>query len=104
MWHLHDVGTRLTDTDKRIVHGSLGVIEVQCQTLLDPNSVQALLVYTAVPGTPDHEKLAMLAAFADRASAMWPLRRPEGMHQMPRIVASQRLREMISFMISVVPP
>ncbi|UEA59467.1 helix-turn-helix transcriptional regulator [Gordonia otitidis] len=65
LWHLHDVGTRLTDTDKRIVHGSLGVIEVQCQTLLDPNSVQALLVYTAVPGTPDHEKLAMLAAFAD---------------------------------------
>ena len=42
-----------------------GVIEVQCQTLFDPSSAQALLVYTAVPGSSDHEKLAMLAAFAD---------------------------------------
>ncbi|MCM3893618.1 helix-turn-helix transcriptional regulator [Gordonia sputi] len=65
LWHRHDVGVTLTDMDKRIVHVSLGVIEVQCQTLFDPSSAQALLVYTAVPGSSDHEKLAMLAAFAD---------------------------------------
>ena len=65
LWHRHDVGVTLTDTDKRIVHGSLGVIEVQCQMLFDPSTAQALLVYTAVPGSSDYEKLAMLAAFAD---------------------------------------
>ena len=65
LWHRHDVGVTLTDTDKRIVHRSLGVIEVQCQMLFDPSTAQALLVYTAVPGSSDYEKLAMLAAFAD---------------------------------------
>ncbi|WP_431818611.1 helix-turn-helix transcriptional regulator [Gordonia jacobaea] len=65
LWRRHDVGVTLTDTDKRIVHGSLGVIEVQCQMLFDPSTAQALLVYTAVPGSSDYEKLAMLAAFAD---------------------------------------
>ncbi|MGC4933682.1 helix-turn-helix transcriptional regulator [Gordonia sp. DT30] len=62
LWERHDVGARLTDEDKRLLHPELGVIEVRCQTLLDPERAHALLVYTAVPGSESHDKLAMLAA------------------------------------------
>lgn len=62
LWHRHDVGARLTDERKRLLHPELGVIEVFCQTLLDPDTAQVLLVYTATPGSDDHEKLAMLSA------------------------------------------
>ncbi|MEP9394168.1 helix-turn-helix transcriptional regulator [Gordonia sp. VNK1] len=62
LWDRHDVATSLADTEKRIVHPQLGLIEVFCQTLLDPDTAQILLVYTAVPGSDSHEKLAMLSA------------------------------------------
>lgn len=64
LWLRHDVATALTDTEKRILHPELGVIEVQCQLLQDPASAHSLLVYTAVPGTDSHEKLALLSAVA----------------------------------------
>ncbi len=35
---------------------------MNCQTLVDPDQGLSLLVYTATPGSPSHEKLAMLAA------------------------------------------
>ncbi|MFW0786460.1 helix-turn-helix transcriptional regulator [Gordonia sp. CPCC 206044] len=61
LWRNHDVGVRLTDTDKRLIHPELGLIEVFCQTLVDPDTGHVLLVYTAAPGTGSHEKLAMLS-------------------------------------------
>ncbi|MEE3852916.1 helix-turn-helix transcriptional regulator [Gordonia sp. LSe1-13] len=62
LWKNHDVSVRLTDQKKRLLHPELGLIEVFCQTLLDPDSTQILLVYTATPGTESHQKLGMLAA------------------------------------------
>lgn len=62
LWDEHDVGTRLADDVKRLLHPDLGLIEVNCQTLLDPDRAHALLVYTAIPGSESHEKLSMLSA------------------------------------------
>ncbi|MFW0793766.1 helix-turn-helix transcriptional regulator [Gordonia sp. CPCC 205515] len=61
-WQHHDVATRLTDQRKRLLHPELGLIEVNCQTLVDPATTHVLLVYTATPGSDSHQKLAMLAA------------------------------------------
>ncbi|GGF13967.1 helix-turn-helix transcriptional regulator [Williamsia phyllosphaerae] len=61
-WSRHDVDTTLPDQRKRLLHPELGLIEVHCQTLLDPDQSQFLLVYTATPGSESHQKLAMLAA------------------------------------------
>ncbi|GAA3254192.1 helix-turn-helix transcriptional regulator [Dactylosporangium siamense] len=62
-WAAHDVGARHTEL-KRIAHPELGVLELYCQTLLDPDQSQALLVFTAVPGTDSAEKLALLRVIA----------------------------------------
>jgi transcriptional regulator with XRE-family HTH domain len=63
VWAEHEVG--LTHTDrKRIVHPELGVLELWCQNLLDPDQAQILVVFTAVPGSPSYEKLQLLAAVA----------------------------------------
>ncbi len=47
---------------KRFSHPQLGVLDLQCQTLVDPEQHQTLLVYTAAPGTDSYEKLQMLCA------------------------------------------
>ncbi|WP_373861485.1 hypothetical protein [Micromonospora saelicesensis] len=36
-------------------------MELHCQTLVDPDESQTLLVFTAVPGSPSDEKLRLLA-------------------------------------------
>lgn len=60
VWDRHEVGLRWSD-GKRFVHPQLGRLDLQCQTLLDPDQGQSLLVFTAAPGTEDAEKLALLA-------------------------------------------
>jgi len=65
LWETHEV--RLHLEHKRIVHPDLGVISVQCQHLHDPGTHQALLVFTATPGTEDAEKLRFLAVTAREA-------------------------------------
>ncbi|MGZ8177437.1 helix-turn-helix transcriptional regulator [Williamsia sp. SKLECPSW1] len=62
VWGRHDVDVALDTSSKRIAHPELGVIEVHCQTLTDPDQGLSLLVYTATPGSESHEKLAMLSA------------------------------------------
>ena len=63
VWASHEVGFTHLDR-KRILHPELGELSLYCQTLLDPEQSQALLVFTAVPGSPSHEKLQLLAAVA----------------------------------------
>ena len=46
---------------KKIVHPRIGVLELDCQTLVAENEGQRLLVYTATPGSEDAEKLRLLA-------------------------------------------
>jgi hypothetical protein len=59
-WSEHEIGVRLTDQRKRLNHPELGLMELHCQILLDPDQSQSLLVYTAAPGTESYEKLQLL--------------------------------------------
>ena len=46
---------------KRIVHGTIGMIALDCQALIAEEEGQVLLVYTATPGTQDYERLRLLS-------------------------------------------
>ena len=60
IWNRHDVTTP-SDDSKTIAHPALGPIALQCQILFTQDQGQALLVFTATPGTEDHSKLEMLS-------------------------------------------
>lgn len=60
VWERQEVGLR-PQPFKRFVHPELGLLELTCQTLLDPEQAHHLLVYTAAPGSESHEKLQLLA-------------------------------------------
>ena len=60
-WAEHRVEAGYRDT-KRFTHPELGVLHLHCQTLVDPDQSQTLLVFTAVPGTESYEKLQLLSA------------------------------------------
>ncbi len=59
LWDRHEVVLRWSNT-KRFVHPEVGRIDLYCQTLLDPDHGQSLLIFTATPGTESHDKLALL--------------------------------------------
>ncbi|MFI5936765.1 helix-turn-helix transcriptional regulator [Actinoplanes sp. NPDC051494] len=59
LWGRQEVGLRWSGA-KRFVHPEVGRIDLFCQTLLDPDQGQSLLIFTATPGTESHEKLALL--------------------------------------------
>lgn len=60
LWRGHEVGVG-HGPEKRVWHPELGVMTLQCQLLHDLDQSQALLVFTATPGTEDYEKLALLS-------------------------------------------
>ncbi|MFC1411219.1 helix-turn-helix transcriptional regulator [Streptacidiphilus sp. N1-12] len=60
LWGQHEVGLAF-DESKTIVHPELGELYLHCQALLAPDQSQALLVFTATPGTESAEKLRMLS-------------------------------------------
>ncbi|GAA4756850.1 helix-turn-helix transcriptional regulator [Amnibacterium soli] len=60
VWDDFEVGLRPPEV-KRFLHPAVGALELQCQTLLDPDQSHRLLVYTAVPGSESAEKLQLLA-------------------------------------------
>ncbi|WP_329130289.1 helix-turn-helix transcriptional regulator [Streptomyces sp. NBC_01476] len=66
LWRAHEISVRRHDDAKRISHPDLGILELHCQVLFDANRSQALLVYTATPGTESHEKLQLLSVVGDR--------------------------------------
>jgi hypothetical protein len=61
IWRLHEVGVVHHHDLKRYRHPQLGEMELYCQPLVDPEQSQELLVFTATPGSPSHEKLQRLA-------------------------------------------
>jgi transcriptional regulator with XRE-family HTH domain len=65
VWADHDVGLGHQDR-KRIVHPELGLLDLHCQTLIDADQSQTLLVFTAVPGTESYEKLQLLTVIGDQ--------------------------------------
>jgi transcriptional regulator with XRE-family HTH domain len=60
LWDVHEVAVR-ADDHKTIIHPELGHIELDSQKLSTQNQAQALLVFTASPGTEAHEKLQLLS-------------------------------------------
>ena len=66
LWNDHEVGLRPTEV-KRFVHTEVGLLELNCQTLLDPDQSHLLHVYTAVPRTESYEKLQLLEVIGDQA-------------------------------------
>ncbi|GIJ79285.1 Helix-turn-helix domain-containing protein [Micromonospora phaseoli] len=63
LWREHPV-TGPYCAPKRIQHPQLGLLELHCQVLVDPDQSQLLQVFTATPGTESHEKLQLLAVLA----------------------------------------
>ncbi|MBT1185748.1 helix-turn-helix transcriptional regulator [Streptomyces sp. CJ_13] len=59
LWDAYDVGLRRTD-HKRIVHPTLGVIELDCHSLFSEDGRQRLLWFTAPPGTEGAAQLELL--------------------------------------------
>ena len=59
VWSRHEVGVRPRET-KRYLHPEVGLLELTCQVLHDPEQAHSLLVYTAVPGSPSADRLRLL--------------------------------------------
>lgn len=59
VWDIQEVGVQPPEV-KRFLHPTVGRLDLNCQTLLDPDQSHRLLVYTAVPGSDSHEKLQLL--------------------------------------------
>ncbi|MFC6344312.1 hypothetical protein ACFP8W_20180 [Nocardioides hankookensis] len=68
VWAEHEVGIKHTKV-KRFRHSEVGDLELHCQSLYDVDQSQALLVFTAVPGTESHEKLALLTVLGTQRLA-----------------------------------
>jgi len=60
VWERREVGLRFPP-EKHLVHAEVGDLDLYCQTLLDGDSGQALLVFTAAPGSESHDRLELLA-------------------------------------------
>ncbi|MEO6086906.1 MAG: helix-turn-helix transcriptional regulator [Umezawaea sp.] len=60
LWENHEVGVQHSDT-KTFRHPEVGDLELHCQMLHETDQQQALLVFTATPGTESDEKLRLLA-------------------------------------------
>jgi transcriptional regulator with XRE-family HTH domain len=65
VWNQHEVGVHFNDV-KRFLHPELGLLELECQTLLDPAQSHILLVYTAAPGSESYEKLQLLSVIGNQ--------------------------------------
>ena len=59
LWALHEVAVPRHDR-MRVRHPEIGSIVLDCEVLLTPSEDQRLLIYTAPPGTPDIDYLALL--------------------------------------------
>ena len=65
LWELQEVGLRPPEL-KRFAHPVVGALSLHCQTLVDPDQSQRLLVYTAEPGSESHERLQLLSVVGDQ--------------------------------------
>ena len=65
VWDTQEVGVQPPEV-KRFLHPAGGRLDLNCQTLLDPDQSHRLLVYTAVPGSDTHEKLQLLTVIGSQ--------------------------------------
>lgn len=68
LWDRHEIGIRHTE-EKRYLHPEVGLLALDCYTLIDPDQSLALLVYTATPGSDSYDKLRLLAVLGPPAMA-----------------------------------
>lgn len=66
VWERHEVGVVPREV-KRYRHPSVGLLELQCQTLQDPAQSHVLLVYTATPGSETQARLELLSVIGTTA-------------------------------------
>ncbi|WP_127474478.1 helix-turn-helix transcriptional regulator [Microbacterium sulfonylureivorans] len=66
IWTEHEVRTTHA-REKRVQHPEVGVMDLQCQFLVDPEQGQTLLVLTATPGTGSHDMLQLLSVIGTQA-------------------------------------
>ncbi|WBB67888.1 helix-turn-helix transcriptional regulator [Micromonospora sp. WMMD812] len=60
LWREHPVQGAFCPP-KHFRHPEVGALELHCQTLVDPDQSQTLMVFTAAPGTESDEKLRLLS-------------------------------------------
>ncbi|PZG07032.1 transcriptional regulator [Nonomuraea aridisoli] len=65
LWREHPVAGLYCPL-KRVRHPRLGLLELHCQTLVDPDRSQLLVVYTAPAGSESHDKLRLLSVIGDQ--------------------------------------
>ncbi len=75
LWNQHDVAVRRDDR-KRIVHPSLGVIEVNCLNLFSEDGRQRLLWFAPAVGTDSVERLEVLSVIGLQELAPVPATPP----------------------------
>lgn len=75
LWAQHDVAVRRKDR-KRIVHPILGVLDVNCLTLLSEDGRQRLLWFTPAVGTDSAEKLELLSVLGTQNLTPVPEQHP----------------------------
>jgi hypothetical protein len=46
---------------KRLQHPEVGLLELHCQRLVDPDQSRLLVVYTASPGSESYERMRLLS-------------------------------------------
>ncbi len=66
IWEAHDVSATHS-REKRVQHPEVGVMDLQCQFLIDPEQGQTLLVLTATPGTESYEMLQLLSVIGTQS-------------------------------------
>lgn len=69
VWDEHEIGLDYTEP-KRFTHPEVGRLDLHCQTLLDPATEHALLVFTATPGTASHDTLHLLGVIGHTTVAL----------------------------------
>ncbi|MFF9690733.1 helix-turn-helix domain-containing protein [Streptomyces sp. NPDC014623] len=78
LWDTHDVAVRRMD-HKRIVHPTLGIIELDCYNLLSEDGRQRLLWFTAPPGSRGAEQLELLSVIGTQDLSVTDGTAPEGL-------------------------
>lgn len=66
LWELHEVQVRRGER-KRMLHPEVGLLDLECEVLTRPDDGQALVILSAPPGSPEIEKLRLVAVLGAQA-------------------------------------
>jgi hypothetical protein len=71
LWAQQDVTVRRS-ARKRVRHPAVGWLDLDCESLHDPDRDQWIILYTAAPGTPSHDALRLLKVLGTQALTTEP--------------------------------